>query len=259
MEIDPEFKHVLKQESVQKLRRGLDELKRTTAPAWGLSINLSVMEGENNPHAIPFLETLPDLSEFDGKVLEFKCSGIGLTSLEGLPKGIETIIANNNLLKDLRGVPDGVSHIECSHNFLTSLMGLPDSVLLISAHNNQLTTLKGLPRNVDVLLCNNNSITSLLGIPSSCRQLDVSHNKLTSLDGLQNNHKLDSLHCSSNLLTSLEGLPVPSHLTHSFTCRDNPGNFTEEDIKNAKRGIFAKKLQESKEFLILLKRYLLNG
>ena len=130
-------------------------------------------------------------------------------------------------LSDITLVGDGVS-INYDHLELTSVPKLPRGKFKLS------------------LMCNN--ITSLEGLHEGVTELNVHHNKLENLIGLP--RSVTKLIASDNNLTSLEGL-------HEGVKHVSVDGFSEEDIENAKRGIYTTRMQESMQLGKLIKQYLL--
>lgn len=157
-----------------------------------------------------------------------------LPDLSDLNGKISTFTCNNTNLLSLKGLPEGINTLICDKNQLTSLEGIPDSVQKIGCDSNQLTSLKGLPAGVQYVGCRDNQLTSLEGLPAGVKEVC----------------------CYDNRLTSLEGLPAG---VIEVLCDYNPGNFTEEDIQNAKRGIYTNHMSESLNIHKLLKSYLLTS
>jgi len=95
--------------------------------------------------------------------------------------------------------------------------------------------LKELPEwlsNVEVegnFWCNYNKLTTLQGAPETVRgTFSCSKNKLTTLAGAPKTVG-GGFWCNYNKLTTLAG--APKTVGGNFWCHDNPGNFTEEDIR----------------------------
>ena len=179
-----------------------------------------------------------------GKVENFNCSGLGLTSLKGAPIEVHLnfICAYNNLTS-LEGAPKKVGgSFFCSWNNLTSLEGAPKKVGgSFDCSRNQLTSLKGAPQRVGgdfncswnqltslerapkevggSFNCSGNHLTSLEGASQTVvRDFNCSWNKLTSLEGTP--QKVDGrFDCSTNQLISLEG--APTEVGGGFDCSDN--------------------------------------
>jgi hypothetical protein len=95
---------------------------------------------------------------------------------------------------------------------------------------NNLTSLENAPKSVDGdFYSSGNELTSLVGAPSSVGgYFDCSYNLLTSLEGAPETVG-GFFDCRGNKLTSLAG--VPKYVGGIFVCYDNPGNFTEEQVR----------------------------
>jgi len=95
---------------------------------------------------------------------------------------------------------------------------------------NNLTTLENAPKSVDGdFYSSGNELTSLVGAPKTVGgDFYCSYNLLTSLEGAPETVGGD-FYCGYNKLTSLVG--VPKYVGGIFVCNDNPGNFTEEQVR----------------------------
>ncbi len=95
----------------------------------------------------------------------------------------------------LKELPDWLSDVEVRGSFYCS--------------NNRLTTLAGGPKTVrGDFYCNGNKLTTLKGGPTTVG---------------------DGFWCYDNRLTTLAG--APKTVGDTFYCANNPGNFTEEDVR----------------------------
>ena len=104
-----------------------------------------------------------------GKVENFNCSGLGLTSLKGAPIEVSlNFICGYNNLTSLEGAPKKVGwNFVCYWNHLTSLKGSPTEVgENFDCSRNQLTSLEGVSQTIGGNLnCRNNpNLHSLDGI-----------------------------------------------------------------------------------------------
>lgn len=95
---------------------------------------------------------------------------------------------------------------------------------------NNLTSLENAPKSVDGdFYSSGNELTSLVGAPKTVGEdFYCSYNLLTSLEGAPETVGGD-FYCGYNKLTSLAG--VPKYVGGIFVCNDNPGNFTEEQVR----------------------------
>ena len=93
-----------------------------------------------------------------------------------------------------------------------------------------------------------NDIESLKGLPEGITELQAYATKLKNLEGLPQSVKYLSIWDIATL-TSLRGI------TPNVVLMQN--SLTEEEIENAKRGIFSNKVQENTNLAKLLKQYLL--
>lgn len=153
-----------------------------------------------------------------GEVTEnFRASGLGLTTLEGLPHTIGgSLYLNRNKLTSLEGCPSRVpTDFQCDQNKLTTLEGGPSEVSFYRCLNNKLTSLKGAPKSVMTFLADTNRLRSLEFCPDTL-DLSVNFNLLNSLEGCPQNVR--SLHCNFNNLTSMEGAPEELHV---LSCGNN--------------------------------------
>ena len=125
-----------------------------------------------------------------GKVKNFNCSKLGLTSLKGAPIEVPlNFICVDNNLTSLEGAPKKVGwNFICYWNSLTSLKGAPTEVGgIFDCHNNQITSLKGAPKTVGWdFYCNSNYLTSLEGAPQIVGGIFDCRNNLDlhSLEGI---------------------------------------------------------------------------
>ena len=99
-----------------------------------------------------------------------------------------------------------------------------------SCYNNFLTSLENAPKSVDGdFYSSGNELTSLVGAPKTIGgDFYCSYNLLTSLEGAPKvvNGNFD---CTYNKLTSLAG--APKYVGGIFVCNNNPGNFTEDQVR----------------------------
>lgn len=186
----------------------------------------------------------------------FDVSALGLTSLVGAPKEVDTnFYCCENQLKSLEGAPKKVGgDFSCYNNQLKSLEGAPKEVSGdFYCYDNQLTSLEGAPEKVGrEFNCSVNKLKSLKGAPKEVgRDFSCSTNQLKSLEGAPqivrgnfscHNNQLISLdgapekvggdfRCSSNNLTSLEG--APKKVGGDFYCEDQKSGkkFTEKEVR----------------------------
>lgn len=138
-------------------------------------------------------------------------SGLGLTRLPLISEVGGEFDCSYNQLVSLEGAPQSVGgDFYCAKNQLVSLEGAPQSVGgNFNCIYNDLDSLDGAPQEVGGnFYCYNNQLTSLEGAPQK-------------VSGYFN--------CSYNQLTSLEG--APQSVDENFSCANNPGNFSEEDVR----------------------------
>ena len=158
-----------------------------------------------------------------GKVENFNCSRLGLTSLKGAPTEVELdFICIDNNLTSLKGAPTEVGrNFICKNNYLTSLEGAPQIVGgNFFCSDNQLTSLEGAPKTVGGdFHCYENQLTSLKGAPQEVGwDFYCFSNQLPSLEGAPKKVGGD-FYCSNNKLTSLKG--APQEVGGDFNCRNN--------------------------------------
>ena len=123
----------------------------------------------------------------------------------------------------------------CDGNRLTSLHGAPAHVGgSFYCDGNRLTSLQGAPATVGgTFNCSGNRLTSLRGAPATVGgNFSCGYNRLTSLQGASA-HVGGDFYCSGNRLTSLRW--APATVGGYFYCYENPGRFTEADIKAAQQ------------------------
>jgi hypothetical protein len=139
----------------------------------------------------------------------YSCYSDKLESLIGSPKEVGgTFDCNSNLLKTLQGSPEIVgNNFICSYNGLITLEGGPKIIKnKFNCSYNNLTTLEGGPQKVgNYYDCSSNKLISLRGAPSLVSKI---------------------FNCEDNKLTSLEYCPKAEDIVY----RNNPGNFSKEDI-----------------------------
>ena len=175
-----------------------------------------------------------------GKVKNFNCSRLGLTSLKGAPKEVELdFICIDNNLTSLKEAPQKVGgNFICYWNSLTSLKGAPQEVGGdFNCRSNQLTSLEGAPQTIHGYFdCHNNQLTSLKGAPQEVGgSFYCYENQLTSLKGapqIVGGH----FDCRSNQLTSLEG--APKTVGGVFDCHNNPNLHSLDGIGEVRGRIF---------------------
>lgn len=136
------------------------------------------------------VEMLPiTFSAVDG---EFNVSGMGLTSLRGCPRTVETVFsANDNPgLVNLDGAPDTVG--EC-----------------VELHGCGLESLEGIPRNAIEYVVSSNNLKSLAGIHSDKKSIsiDAQGNQLESLIGCPPNVVTLDITDQTPGISSLQGIP----------------------------------------------------
>ena len=158
-----------------------------------------------------------------GKVENFNCSRLGLTSLKGAPTEVElNFICIDNNLTSLKGAPTEVGgNFICKNNYLTSLKGSPQKINgNFWCNNNQITSLEGAPKTVGGdFHCYENQLTSLKGAPQEVGgDFYCFSNQLTTLVGAPKEVGGD-FYCSSNQLTTLVG--APQKVGGDFNCRNN--------------------------------------
>ncbi len=98
-----------------------------------------------------------------------------LTSLEGCPEIVGSLVANGCALITLVGAPSTCSVLEVSSNNLTSLHGLPESMHRLNCSHNKLISLRGCPSQVESLLCDQNPFQSLDGFPKDINYFSVGY------------------------------------------------------------------------------------
>lgn len=133
--------------------------------------------------------------------------GHNITSLQQIviPYGTTKLVADGNMLTDLKGCPDGVSILFVSGNRLTSLEGCPDSVEYLNVSSNNLTSLKFCPKNVKTIICSFNNIESFEHCPESVHDLYIASNKIKNFEHCPKS--LKTLNIAANKLKSLIGCP----------------------------------------------------
>ena len=174
-----------------------------------------------------------------GKVENFNCSRLGLTSLKGAPTEVGgSFYCVDNNLTSLKGAPTEVGgNFICKNNYLTSLKGSPQKINgNFWCNNNQLTSLEGAPKTVGGdFHCYENQLTSLKGAPKGVGgDFYCFSNQLPSLEGAP--QKVGgALVCSNNRLTSLKG--APKEVGEYFNCRNNPNLHSLDGIGEVKEEI----------------------
>ena len=171
-----------------------------------------------------------------GKVENFNCSRLGLTSLKGAPTEVElNFICIDNNLTSLKGAPTEVGgNFICKNNYLTSLKGAPQIVGgNFFCSDNQLTSLEGAPKTVGGdFHCYENQLTSLKGAPQEVGwDFYCFSNQLPSLEGAPKEVG-GEFDCSNNKLTSLKG--APQEVGGDFNCHNNPNLHSLDGIGKVK-------------------------
>lgn len=168
----------------------------------------------------------------------FRCAGLNLTSLKGVPREVNgSFNCSNNKLTSLKYSPIRAKLFNCSYNQLTSLQYCPQEVNLeFDCSHNQLASLEYSPLKTTNFICSHNQLTSLKGVPQELEIFDCGYNKITSLKegplvttvkyvcsynqltsfkGITK--AVSSLEAKMNQITSLEGLPATLyHLDCSY-------------------------------------------
>ena len=128
-------------------------------------------------------------------------------------------------------IKEVTGYFYCNKLNLTSLDGAPSTVGKdFNCFKNNLTSLEGAPSTVgEDFICSDNNLTSLDKAPTSVGgDFNCNFNKLTSLKGAPSTVNGDFA-CVKNELKSLD--KAPSTVGKSFFCGNNPGKFTEADVR----------------------------
>ena len=123
---------------------------------------------------------------------------------------------SNNQLTSLDGCPEGVTTLLCSNNQLTSLDGCPENVTKLYCLSNQLTSLDGCPKNVTELDCSNNQLTSLDGCPENVTMLDYYDNPLNST---YKNKSLKEIHLINYVKKFKKGITIVDNIILNYNAR----------------------------------------
>jgi len=141
---------------------------------------------------------IPLMGPLDCSVLS-KCNFTGITAILFAPGGITSI----------NGIPKGVTKVICGGNKLTDIPAeLPDSLVELDLHENMIGEVREgtLPTGLkDINLCDNR-INSLANLPKDLEILRCENNrmKVLNLTGIVG---LRILKCGSNPLLVIEGVP----------------------------------------------------
>ena len=96
-----------------------------------------------------------------------------LTSLKGLPKGLENLNCSSTAITSLEGLSEGLKRLDCSHCYeLTSLKGLPEGLTRLDCRRTAITSLEGLPKSLKILECQDTDITSLEGVSKGIKSIE---------------------------------------------------------------------------------------
>ncbi len=144
----------------------------------------------------------------------YRC--VRITSLEGLPKGLEKLDCGATGITSLKGLSEGLKELYCWSTGITSFEGLPRSVEKLSCWKTRITSLKGLPKGLKELDCSYTNITSLEWLPKGVEKLDCSSTLITSLKGLHEG--LKELRCVNTNIVSLEGCPKSVEIIDCRKC-----------------------------------------
>ena len=177
-------------------------------------------------------------------MISLGCSFTHISTFDGCPDTIKSIVSVHTFLKSLRGLPSKmekiycsygylqtlkycpvVNYLDCSCNLLTSLEDCPKGIVELCVSNNNLTSLKGCPESIEILRCSGNQISDLIGISPNVRILECSKNELTTIEPLDKTPNLTNLFCAFNHLPSSLWMPKsvkefdiwPQHDTFNHT------------------------------------------
>ena len=121
-----------------------------------------------------------------GSTIRFDVSDYqNLTSLEGCPEEIDTIVCSYTKIQSLKGCSPRVKNVWCQRNeHLVSLEGCPRVVEMLSCSNTKITSLEGGPDQATSIWCFNTPLLKTLkGCPqSTVDNLDCMNSGLTTLE-----------------------------------------------------------------------------
>lgn len=173
------------------------------------------------------LEVLTEKGFRDLRTIQFSDGEI--TGIRGIPKDIEYLTCNNNLLIDLQELPTSLIELRVSNNILHSL-----DVSKLSS--------------LEILNIGQNEFREISGLPESLRELYCRSNGLLSLD-LLSAENLCILHCEENPNLILFDVPesvydskYPEQFTHA---NKNTKSLSEKSIKNIRKYYDMKKEYDS--------------
>lgn len=157
----------------------------------------------------------------------FNCNNLGLTTLEGCPQSVSEFLCSGNNLTSLQYCPSEIRlAIKCLDNQLTNLDYLPEKCHRVyCGHNNIKSLSSNTCKKMYTLDCSYNPLTTFEGINYELYNIDCNHCEINSFAGLPPEMKI--LRCDFNKLESITDLPK---ITGILSLKENPGNFTKEQL-----------------------------
>ena len=141
-----------------------------------------------------------------------------LTSLQYLPKSLNTLISNYNNIEKYDKLPVNLQLFSCNYNTkLTQLSHLPNKLKYLYCGFCNITDIEGLPNTINILECNNNNISRFEYLPPNIFIFNCSSNNIEEFKSLPTS--LLEFNCSFNKLHCLNNLP--KYIT-SLICNNNP-------------------------------------
>jgi len=132
---------------------------------------------------------------------------LGILSSKGFHKVKHVFFFSPGQITAIFNIPKTLQTLHCNDNLLSELPELPETLQILQVSNNMLTSINVYQCvQLQVLQISNNRITSISGLPQSLLTLHCDYNNLTLLN-LASTIKLTSLRCNDNPNLVIENLP----------------------------------------------------
>jgi hypothetical protein len=145
---------------------------------------------------------------------------LGVFPSKGLTKIKHVFFFSPGQITSIVNIPKNLQSLHCNDNLLSELPDLPETLQILQVSNNMLTSINVYPCvQLKKLHISENRITSISGLPPSLIRLYCDHNQLTSLN-LASTTLLTTLICNDNPQLVLENLPKTLlHVEYPTTIR----------------------------------------
>jgi Leucine-rich repeat (LRR) protein len=183
---------------------------------------------------------------------------LGVFPSKGLTKIKHVFFFSPGQITSIVNIPKNLQSLHCNDNLLSELPDLPETLQILQVSNNMLTSINVYPCvQLKKLHISENRITSISGLPPSLIRLYCDHNQLTSLN-LASTTLLTTLICNDNPQLVLENLPKTLlHVEYPTTIRQQHYVSTEipsveyiEQFNNFKNTELYKKHKEEIIYII---------